>query len=76
MWISNSPFADIAVYGLKMKKRIHGLIVERGMDGFTTPETHNKWSLRASSTGELIFDNVKVPKKNILTRKIRAWSTT
>lgn len=64
MWISNSPFADIAVVWAKDEnKRIHGLIVERGMDGFTTPETHNKWSLRASSTGELIFDNVRVPKK-------------
>jgi glutaryl-CoA dehydrogenase len=49
--------------------RIHGLIVERGMEGFTTPETHNKWSLRASSTGELIFDNVKVPKENLLPNK-------
>ena len=67
MWISNSPFADIAIVWAKDEnKRIHGLIVERGMDGFTTPETHNKWSLRASSTGELIFDNVRVPKKNIL----------
>ena len=70
MWISNSPFADIAVVWAKDEnKRIHGLIVERGMDGFTTPETHNKWSLRASSTGELIFDNVRVPKKNILPGK-------
>jgi glutaryl-CoA dehydrogenase len=58
------PFADIAVVWAKNEEgRIHGLIVERGMEGFTTPETHNKWSLRASSTGELIFDNVKVPKK-------------
>jgi glutaryl-CoA dehydrogenase len=46
--------------------KIHGLIVERGMAGFTTPETHNKWSLRASATGELVFDNVKVPKENLL----------
>ena len=70
MWISNSPFADIAVVWAKDEnKRIHGLIVERGMDGFTSPETHNKWSLRASSTGELIFDNVRVPKKNILPGK-------
>ena len=65
MWISNSPFADIAIVWAKNEEgRIHGLIVERGMEGFTTPETHNKWSLRASSTGELIFDNVKVPKEN------------
>jgi glutaryl-CoA dehydrogenase len=67
LWISNAPFADIAVVWAKDEnKRIHGLIVERGMEGFTTPETHNKWSLRASATGELIFDNVKVPKENLL----------
>ena len=70
MWISNSPFADIAVVWAKNQEgRIHGLIVERGMKGFSTPETHNKWSLRASSTGELIFDNVKVPKENLLPNK-------
>ena len=67
MWISNAPFADIAVVWAKDESgRIHGLVVERGMEGFTTPETHNKWSLRASATGELIFDNVKVPKENLL----------
>lgn len=70
MWISNAPFADIAVVWAKDETgRIHGLIVERGMEGFSTPETHNKWSLRASSTGELIFDNVKVPKENLLSNK-------
>ncbi|MGH2664560.1 acyl-CoA dehydrogenase family protein [Flavobacterium sp.] len=70
MWISNAPFADIAVVWAKDETgRIHGLIVERGMEGFSTPETHNKWSLRASSTGELIFDNVKVPKENLLPNK-------
>jgi len=70
MWISNAPFADIAVVWAKDESgRIHGLIVERGMEGFTTPETHNKWSLRASATGELIFDNVKVPKENLLPNK-------
>lgn len=70
MWISNAPFADIAVvWGKDETGRIHGLIVERGMEGFTTPETHNKWSLRASSTGELVFNNVKVPKENLLTGK-------
>ena len=70
MWISNAPFADIAVVWAKNEEgRIHGLIVERGMEGFTTPETHNKWSLRASSTGESIFDNVKVPKENLLPNK-------
>jgi len=66
MWISNSPFADIAVVWAKDDSgKIRGLVVERGMPGFSTPETHNKWSLRASATGELVFDNVKVPKENI-----------
>lgn len=70
LWISNSPFADVAVVWAKNEEgRIHGLIVERGMEGFSTPETHNKWSLRASATGELIFDNVKVPKENLLPNK-------
>ncbi len=70
MWISNSPFADVAVVWAKNEEgRIHGLIVERGMEGFTTPETHGKWSLRASATGELVFDNVKVPKENLLPNK-------
>lgn len=70
MWISNSPYADIAVVWAKNEEgRIHGLIVERGMEGFTTPETHGKWSLRASCTGELVFDNVKVPKENLLPGK-------
>jgi len=70
LWISNSPFADIAIVWAKNEEgRIHGLIVERGMDGFSTPETHNKWSLRASSTGELIFNDVKVPKENLLPNK-------
>jgi len=70
MWISNAPFAQIAIVWAKNEEgRIHGLIVERGMEGFSTPETHNKWSLRASATGELIFDNVKVPKENLLPNK-------
>lgn len=70
LWISNSPFCDVAVVWAKNEEgRIHGLIVERGMEGFSTPETHNKWSLRASATGELIFQDVKVPKENILPGK-------
>ena len=67
MWISNAPFAQVAVVWAKNEQdEIQGLIVERGMEGFTTPTTHGKWSLRASATGELVFDQVKVPKKNIL----------
>ncbi|WP_308991416.1 acyl-CoA dehydrogenase family protein [Mariniflexile litorale] len=70
MWISNAPFAQVAVVWAKdEKEKIHGLLVERGMKGFTTPEIHNKWSLRASATGELIFDNVKIPKENLLPNK-------
>jgi glutaryl-CoA dehydrogenase len=66
MWISNAPFADVAVVWAKDENGdIRGLVVERGMEGFSTPETHGKWSLRASATGELVFDNVKVPKENI-----------
>ncbi len=67
MWISNAPFAQVAVVWAKDEQgEIRGLIVERGMKGFSTPETHGKWSLRASATGELVFDNVKVPKENLL----------
>ncbi|MDX5421619.1 MAG: acyl-CoA dehydrogenase family protein [Hymenobacteraceae bacterium] len=67
MWISNSPECQVAVVWAKNEEgRIKGLIVERGMEGFSTPEIHNKWSLRASCTGELVFDNVKVPKENLL----------
>ncbi len=70
MWISNSPYADVAVVWAKNEQgRIHGLIVEKGMEGFSAPETHDKWSLRASATGELVFDNVKVPKQNLLPGK-------
>ena len=67
MWISNAPFAQIAVVWARDEQGVvRGLIVERGMEGFTTPTTHGKWSLRASATGELVFDNVKVPKENII----------
>ncbi len=67
MWISNAPFAQVAIVWAKDESGdIKGVIVERGMEGFTTPTTHGKWSLRASATGELVFDNVKIPKENIL----------
>jgi len=70
LWISNSPFAHIAIVWAKNENnRIQGLIVETNSEGVSTPETHNKWSLRGSVTGELIFDNVKVPKTNLLTGK-------
>jgi len=67
MWITNAPICDVAVVWAKDETgKVKGLIVERGMEGFTTPETMKKWSLRASATGELVFDNVKVPKENLL----------
>ncbi|MBN9349633.1 MAG: acyl-CoA dehydrogenase family protein [Chitinophagaceae bacterium] len=67
MWISNAPFSHVAVVWAKNEQgKIQGLILERGMEGFSTPTIHNKWSLRVSATGELVFDNVKVPKENIL----------
>ncbi|MCX7605884.1 MAG: acyl-CoA dehydrogenase family protein [Bacteroidia bacterium] len=67
MWISNAPFADVAVVWAKDPDgQIRGLLVERGMEGFSTPEIHRKWSLRASATGELIMDRVRVPKQNLL----------
>ena len=69
MWISNAPYAQVAVVWAKDEAGdIRGIIVERGMEGFTTPHTHNKWSLRASATGELVFDQVRVPKENIFPR--------
>ena len=67
MWITNSPVADIAVVWAKNEAgRIKGIIVEKGMKGFSTPEIHGKLSLRASITGELVFEDVRVPKSNIL----------
>ncbi len=67
MWITNAPIADVAVVWAKNELgKIRGLIVERGMNGLSTPEIHNKWSLRASITGELVFEDVRVPKENLL----------
>ena len=67
MWITNSPIADIAVVWAKDDEgKVCGVIVEKGMNGFSAPEIKNKWSLRASITGELVFDNVKIPEENIL----------
>ena len=67
MWITNSPIADIAVVWARDDEgKIRGVIVEKGMKGFSAPEIHGKWSLRASITGELVFEDVRVPKKNLL----------
>ena len=67
MWISNAPYSQVAVVWTKDEEdEVRGVIVEKGMEGFSAPTTHGKWSLRASATGELVFDNVKIPKENIL----------
>lgn len=70
MWITNSPIADVGVVWAKAKENrgdegvIRGFLVEKGMDGYTAPKTHNKMSLRASITGEMVFDDVFVPEDN------------
>ncbi len=67
MWITNSPMCDLAVVWAKNEEgHVVGCIVERDMKGFSTPEIKGKWSLRASITGELIFDEVEIPEENIL----------
>jgi len=67
MWISNAPYSQVAVVWAKDEEdEVRGVIVEKSMEGFSAPTTHGKWSLRASATGELVFDNVKIPKENIL----------
>ncbi len=67
MWITNSPLADIGVVWAKDEEgKVRGLIVEKGMKGYTAPEIENKWSLRTSATGEMIFEDVRVPNENIL----------
>ena len=66
MWITNSPIADLAVVWAKDEEgAIRGMVVEKGMKGFSAPEIHGKWSLRASITGELVFEDVRVPKENV-----------
>jgi len=66
MWITNSPIADVAVVWAKLDGKIRGFILERGMDGFSTPKIDGKMSLRASITGEIVMDNVFVPEENLL----------
>lgn len=66
MWITNSPIADIAVVWAKNEAgEIMGMILEKGWKGFSAPEIHGKWSLRASITGELVFEDVRVPKSHV-----------
>ncbi|NJC26004.1 acyl-CoA dehydrogenase family protein [Neolewinella antarctica] len=66
MWITNSPVADVAVVWARDEdNKIRGMVVESGWEGFSAPEIKGKWSLRASITGELVFEDVKVPKENV-----------
>ncbi|CAN5392355.1 acyl-CoA dehydrogenase [soil metagenome] len=71
MWITNSPISDVAVVWAKAKEKkddepvIRGFLVEKGMEGFSAPATKHKMSLRASSTGELVFEDVFVPDENV-----------
>ncbi|MEM9531190.1 MAG: acyl-CoA dehydrogenase [Pseudomonadota bacterium] len=65
MWITNSPIADVAVVWAKLDGKIRGFVVERGMDGFTTPTIEGKFSLRASITGEIALNDVLVPEENL-----------
>ena len=66
MWITNSPIADVAVVWAKLEGVIRGFVVEREMDGFSTPEIQGKMSLRASVTGEIVLVDVLVPEDNLL----------
>ncbi len=67
MWITNSPIADVCVVWAKDEEGvIRGVILEKGMKGLSAPEIHGKLSLRASCTGELVFEDVRVPKANVL----------
>ncbi|MFV1884704.1 MAG: acyl-CoA dehydrogenase [Balneola sp.] len=71
MWITNSPISDVAVVWAKAKEHkddegvIRGFLLEKGMKGFSAPHTKYKMSLRASETGELVFDDVFVPDENV-----------
>ena len=66
MWITNSPLADVAVVWAKLDGKIRGFLVERGTPGFETPKIEGKFSLRASTTGEIVLSDVEVPEENLL----------
>ena len=66
MWITNGTFADVAVVWAKLDGKVRGFLVEKGTEGFTAPEMHGKHSLRASVTSELIFQDCRIPKTNLL----------
>jgi len=66
MWITNAPIADVAIVWALTEEGVRGFLLERGMSGFTTHEIERKFSLRASATGALFFDDVVVPEANLL----------
>jgi glutaryl-CoA dehydrogenase len=69
MWITNGSVADVAIVWAKLDGRdgpVRGFLVEKGMKGFAAPQIHNKFSLRASVTSELVFEDVRVPEANLL----------
>ena len=66
MWITNATIADAAVVWAKTDEGVKGFIVEKGMPGFDTQEIENKFSLRASVTGALFFNSVRIPEANVL----------
>lgn len=66
MWITNSPIADVMVVWAKLNDVVRGFVLERGMEGLSTPKIEGKFSLRASVTGEIVMDNVFVPEENLL----------
>ena len=66
MWITNAPIADLAIVWAKTEEGIRGFVVEKGTRGFAAPEIERKFSLRASATGALYFDDVVVPEENML----------
>lgn len=66
MWITNSPIADVFMVWAKLDGEIRGFILEKGMKGLSAPKIKGKFSLRASSTGEIVMDEVFVPDENLL----------
>ena len=66
MWITNSPIADIFIVWAKLEGVIRGFILEKGMEGLSAPSIEGKFSLRASTTGEIVLENVAVPEENLL----------
>ncbi|CAK8998323.1 unnamed protein product, partial [Durusdinium trenchii] len=71
-WITNSPIADLCLVWAKTESagKVRGFLLERGMEGLSTPKIEGKFSLRASPTGMIQMDDVKVPKENVLPKVV------